>query len=114
MPSSAAKRPTLTLSRRPDHAPEADIARRRVDRLALPRGGPVTARVVRSTEVRAAFLDFVPRQAGWCRFEMLRRIPVGLPFPHVPDHVVQRVSIRWERRHARRPLVSATEVLVRE
>ena len=47
-------------SGRPHDAAEADVARRRVDRLGLAGGGAVAQAVVRRTEMRAA-LDHLPR-----------------------------------------------------
>src|SRR4051794_16287747 len=44
-------------SRRADHAPEAEVARGCVDRLALASGGAVAQAVVRGAQVRAALDD---------------------------------------------------------
>lgn len=43
-----------------DHAPEPDVGRRSVDRLALPRGRPIAEAVVGGAEVRTS-LDDLPR-----------------------------------------------------
>ena len=85
---------------------------------------PITAAVVRRTQVRAALdhsprdLDCVTRIAAVLRASasrilrnatglrdvgrMLGLVPIDRPFPHVADHVEQAVSVRRERHRLER------------
>src|SRR5215813_12670683 len=92
---------------------------RSIDRLRMARGRPVTSAIVRRAQMRAAFEYFArdreSRLTGivasgfgsaarilWdatCfRYValMLRRVPVGGPFPDVADHVVKAIAI-WRK-----------------
>src|SRR4051812_18454374 len=85
---------------RADHAAEADVAGRGVDRLALARRRPVAEAVVGRAQMRAALdhasLDAgsggrrrrAARRAGSAELEAVRR-----PLPHVAGHVVQAVAV---------------------
>src|SRR6187399_2073769 len=55
-------------------------------------GLATTARILRN----AASLDRIRL--------MLWQIPIGRPFPHVADHVVEAIPIRWEGGNRRGPL----------
>ena len=102
----------------------------------MPRRRAVTAAIVRGAQVRAAF-DHLARDldvrrvvarglgptarvlrdaAGFgCVGLVLWRIPVGRPLPHVADHVVDAVAVRWERRHRRGSFVAVErKILVRK
>ena len=112
------------------------MAGRGVDILGMARRRAVAPAVVRRTEVRAALehlaRDAGPRLArivaalgpGAARVRghaaglgrvglVLRRVPVGRPFPDVADHVVDAVAVGREGAHRRgpRPAVGA-QVLV--
>src|SRR5262245_23913698 len=98
---------------RADDAAEADMARGRIDRLALPGGRPVAQAVVRRAEMRAA-LDHLawkpfPRQrlrrAAW-RVGRLPVEPGGRPLPDVPRHVVEAVTVGREAPDRRGALVT--------
>ena len=105
------------------------MAGRGIDRLGMAGGRPITPAVVRRTEVRAAFQNlarnFDVRQArivalllppaprvfgnaaGLRRVGLvLRRVPIGRPFPDIADHVVQAVAIRRKGRYGRGALVA--------
>src|SRR5688572_17565808 len=109
----------------PDDATEANVARRRVDRLRVARGRPIAAAVAWRAEVRAA-LDDLARDldrrlarvvaAGLAAAArvlgnaarlrrvgpVLWRVEIGRPLPHVADHVVEFVSVRPEGPDRRR------------
>src|SRR5215831_9869148 len=110
-------------------AAETDMTRRGVDRLGTTRGRAVTAAVVRRALVRTALqhlawnFDFrlagvvarllatAPRidrnAAGLVGIGLVpSRVPVGGPFPHIADHVVNAVAVRRECSHRRGSLVS--------
>src|SRR5215218_9496219 len=96
----------------PDDAAEADVARRRIHRLRMARGGAVAAAVARRAQVRAA-LDHLARDPDLRLARVvatglaptarvlrdaagLRRVgfvpgcePVRRPLPDVADHVVE-------------------------
>src|SRR6266699_523785 len=106
--------------RSPD-ASKSHVTRGRIDRLGVSRGGPVAAAIVWRAQMRAAFQNLAGnsdlRLAGieasvlasaarifrntarlWRVCFMLLRIPVGRPFPDIPDHVVDAVAVRREGR----------------
>ena len=114
------------------------MAGRGIDRLGMARRRPVAAAVVRRAEMRAA-LEHLARNfdvglagivarvlaaaarifrnaAGLRRIGfVLRRVPVGGPFPDIADHVVQAVAVRRKRRHRRGALVAVlVEILARK
>src|SRR6267143_4524672 len=101
------------------NAPEADMACRGVDRLGMTRGRTIAAAVVGSAEMRAAFKHLAwnpdvrltrvvarglrPAARIFRNAARLRRlgvvflrIPIGRPFPDIPDHVVDAVAVRRE------------------
>src|SRR6266851_4519927 len=114
------------------------MACRGVDRLGMTRGRTIAAAVVGSAEMRAALKhlawnpDLRPtrvvarglgpaarilrnatrlRRIGF----MLLRIPVGRPFPDIPDHVVDAVAVRREGRDRRGALEAVgAQILVWE
>ena len=114
------------------------MARRCVHRLWMTRGRTVAAAVIRRAQVRAAFKHLarnpdvghagivarLPRghRAGspgysrpWGIGLVFGRVPIGGPFPHVADHVVDAIAVRRERGHRRGAFVAIQlEILVRE
>src|SRR5882762_1056547 len=122
----------------PDDASEPNVTGGRIDRLRVSCGRPIAAAIVRRAQMRAAFQNFpwdaYLRQAGIEAFvlasaaRILRnaarlrrvcfmswRIPVGRPFPDIPDHVVDAVAVRRkgrDRRGAIEPV--GAEILIGE
>src|ERR1700736_319292 len=95
----------------------------------MARSRPVASAVVRRAQVRAALDDLlwnphvgrsgvvasvlasaarILRDAASFRRVslVLGRIPVGGPFPDIPDHVMQAVAIRRERIHRRSAFIA--------
>ena len=92
---------------------------RGIDLLGMARGGAVAPAIIRRAQMRAA-LDDLARDfdvgltgivaaaltgtarvfrnaAGFGRISFVfRRIPVGRPFPDIPDHVVEAISVGRE------------------
>src|SRR5215469_12397041 len=108
----------------PNDASEPQMARGRVHVLGMACGRTIAAAVIWRAQVRAAFNDLARnlcrRQAGivtslhraaariFRNAARLRRVgrvlggpPVGGPFPHIADHVVDAVAVRRKRRHRR-------------
>src|SRR5215510_11051761 len=109
-----------------------------IDRLGMARGRAVAAAIVGRAQVRATLEHLarnpdlrlagvvarglwsaarVLRNAARLRHvgHVLRRPPVGGPFPHVADHVADAVAVRWKRGYRRGALVAVDrEVLLRE
>src|SRR5829696_6080695 len=130
--------PTSRVPFQSHHTSKPDVARRRIHRLSVARGRAVAAAVARRAEVRAA-LDHLagysdPRlasivagflapatrvlgdAAGLRRIRfVLRREPIGRPFPDVADHVEEAVTVRGISADRRRALVGVRRrVPVRE
>src|SRR4051812_18736387 len=105
----------------PHNAAEARMAGRCVHGLGVPGGGAVAPAIVGSAEERAS-LQHLPGDADIRRlwvvapgnvsltgidahragaaatFDfMVVQVPIDGPLPHVAGHVVQTVSVRWER-----------------
>src|SRR5215469_5758219 len=108
----------------PNDASEPQMARGRVHVLGMACGRTIAAAVIWRAQVRAAFNDLARnlcrRQAGivtslhraaariFRNAARLRRVgrvlggpPVGGPFPHIADHVVDAVAVRRKRHHRR-------------
>src|SRR5882757_7121408 len=122
----------------PLDASKANVTGGRIDRLRVSRGRPIAAAIVRRAQMRAAFQnlpwDAYLWQAGIEAFVLasaagifrnaagLRsvrfvswRIPVGRPFPDIPDHVVDAVAVRRKGRDRRGAIEAVgTEILMRE
>src|SRR5262245_18352218 len=98
------------------------MARRRVDRLSHPRRRTISAAVVRSAQIRAAFHDFsrngdvglswivaslafaatrVKTPAAGARHQAVRLKPVCGPLPDIACGVLESVSIWRKRSHGR-------------
>src|SRR6478735_11801537 len=100
----------------PDDAPESDMAGRSIDRLGMTRRRPISTAVIRCAQMRAALEHLarnpdlritrvVARRLGSAarvfrnaaRFRRLGfvswRVPVGRPFPDIPDHVTEAVAV---------------------
>src|SRR5581483_7529515 len=101
----------------PQHAPEAYVRSRCIDRLRVACGWPVALAVIGGTQVRAA-LQNLPAESGAGVLEVAARqltaaariarnaasaladqltpvrVPVRCPFPDIADHVVQAIAIR--------------------
>src|SRR5262245_28378938 len=119
----------------PHHAAEPDVAGRRVDRLRIAGGRPVAPAIVGRAQVRSA-LEHLPgnpdirlarivalRLAPAARVVgnaaraerlglVLGPVPVGGPFPHVADHVVDAVSVWREGVDRRRALIAVGEEIL--
>src|SRR4051794_6269685 len=90
---------------RADDATEAEMRRRGVDALRLPRGRPIAQAVIRRAEMRPT-LDHVPRDvrprplgrsaAGALCRSARRGEAVARPLPDVAGHVVEPVAVRPE------------------
>src|SRR5262245_35203681 len=104
----------------------------------MPRGRAITAAIIRSAKMRAAFehlarnLDVwqarvvvcflglraqLVRSAAWAlRLRIVqRRVPVGGPFPDIADHVEETVAVRRKGGDGRGPLVAiGCQILPRE
>src|SRR5206468_5191003 len=124
--SSCAQSSSFPIS---DHTPKPDMASGCVDRLGVPRGGTVTAAVIRRAQMRAALDDLAGNldvrlagivtrcfraaarvfrdAAGFGRIGLvLLRVPVRGPFPDIADHVVNAVAVRRECRDRRGTLIA--------
>src|SRR4051794_17282928 len=120
------------------HTPKAYMTRGCIDRLGVPSSRTVPAAVIWGAQVRAALQDF-PRYFNLYRTRIaafvlattnrimcdatcvmrimlvLRRPPIGRPFPHVAYHVVEAVAVWRECFNRGSALVSRLrEILVRE
>src|SRR5580765_4921493 len=135
MPDAAA---ASSVTRPPDDAAKADVARGGIDGLGVTCRGPVAPAVTRCAQVRAALqyltwdadvrLAFIVatllgrtarilRKAtgAWRRDFVMSAVPVGGPLPHVSDHVVEAIAvgrIRGDRGGARVAVIA--RVLVRK
>src|SRR6266700_120277 len=123
--------------RSPD-ASKSHVTRGRIDRLGVSRGGPVAAAIVWRAQMRAAFQNLagnsdlrlaeieafvlhsaarIFRNAARLRHIgfMSLRVPIGRPFPDIPDHVVNAVAVRREGRDRRGAIETVgAEILLRE
>src|SRR5215470_10864004 len=135
MPDAAA---ASSVTRSPDDAAKADVARGSVDGLGVTCRWPVAAAIIWRAQVRAALqhlawdadvrLAFIVtallgrtvrifRKAtgAWRRGLVTRAIPVGGPLPHVSDHVVESIAVGRIRGNRRGACVAVrTRVLVRK
>src|SRR5437773_387791 len=104
----------------------------------MTRGGTIAATVIRSAEMRAALKHLAWNPDIWLTRVVARglgpaarvfrnaarlrrigfvllRIPIGRPFPDIPDHVVDAVAVRRKGRDRRSALETVSgEVHVRE
>src|SRR6266571_6920257 len=125
-------RPGSMIRRDIDNTPEADMARRRINRLGNTCRRAITQAVIRRAEEGPTFehlswdtdlrlcrintLLFCPpsrieRDAA-CRGRvcwMMLLVPVRRPFPHIARHVIQTIAIGREGAHGRRPLKAIGE-----
>src|SRR6266480_3088718 len=112
-----------------DNTPEADMARRGINRLGNTCRRAITQAVIRRAEEGPAFEHFSWDADLWlCRINTLLScppsridrdaarpgrvcwmpllVPVRRPFPHIARHVIQPIAIRWEGAHGRRPFIA--------
>src|SRR6266581_2390265 len=115
-----------------DNTPEADMARRRINRLGNTCRRAITQAVIRRAEEGPAFEHFSwDAELRLCRinallscppsriggdaarpgrvFWMILLVPVRRPFPHIARHVIQPIAIGGEGTHGRRPLIAIGE-----
>src|SRR6266480_3286569 len=112
-----------------DNTPEADMARRGINRLGNTCRRAIPQAVIRRAEEGPAFEHFSwDAELRLCRintllscppsridrdaacpgrvFWMMLLVPVRRPFPHIASHVIQTITIRREGAHGRRPLIA--------
>ena len=112
-----------------DNTPEADVARRGINRLGNTCRRAIPQAVIRRAEEGPAFEHFSwDAELRLCRintllscppsrierdaarpgrvFWMMLLVPVRRPFPHITRHVIQPIAIRREGAHGRRPLIA--------
>src|SRR6266516_5431332 len=115
-----------------DNTPEADMARRGINRLGNTCRRAITQAVIGRAEEGPTF-----EHLSWdadlrlCRINtllscppsrinrdaarpdrvcwMMLLVPVRRPFPHIASHVIQPIAIGWEGTHGRRPLIAIGE-----
>src|SRR6266699_4149449 len=115
-----------------DNTPEADMARRRINRLGNTCRRAIPQAVIRRAEERPAFEHLSwDAELRLCRintllscppsridrdaarpgrvFWMMLLVPVRRPFPYIASHVIQPIAIRWEGAHGRRPFIAIGE-----
>ncbi len=108
----------------PNHTSEANMACGRINGLAVPRCGSITAAIIRRAQMRASFQNLAwnpdvrhPRIKAvffarttrilwnaarfWRIGVVARDKPIVGPLPDIPDHVMQAIAVRWKRRHWR-------------
>ena len=122
-------RPESMIRRDIDNTPEADMARRRINRLGNTCRRAITQAVIGRAEEGPAFEHLswdaelrlrrintllscppsrIDRDAA-CPgrvFWMMLLVPVRRPFPHIASHVIQPIAIRREGAHGRCPFIT--------
>src|SRR6185369_13412236 len=89
------------------HAAKAEIVKAGIRRGMIARRHSITRAVVVATEPRSTSNNPVParvwtlRIVGRAHAIVVFTEPIGAPFPHVPSHIVQAISIRRKRANRR-------------